>query len=244
MEAARGPGSRRRGDQPVRRRGVSDHGVLRFARQGRDRAGQPHRGPDARDGAKRLWARSPHRPTAGSTPSWPRSSRSWACSGRVDARAGAVPRGAQPAEGADRPHHRREGRPHAPGPGALGLPGVLPPGGCRPRHRPHAGGADRRRAPAARRAAQPEPARRCADDRDDGRDGCPGDRLRRRLGRGGTGPASLATGRAPGGGGDHCRRARSSWPTRTAPSRCCSARSRRSAASPLAPGAWCSPPCA
>ena len=40
---------------------------------------------------------------------------------------------------ARRPHHRREGGAHAPGPRALGLPGVLAPGGHRPRQRPHAG---------------------------------------------------------------------------------------------------------
>ena len=44
---------------------------------------------------------------------------------------------------ARRPLHRRQGDPHAPGRRAVGLPGLLPPGRDRPRHRPHAGGADR-----------------------------------------------------------------------------------------------------
>ena len=45
--------------------------------------------------------------------------------------------------GARRPLHRRQGDPHAPGRRAVGLPGLLAPGRHRPRHRPHAGRADR-----------------------------------------------------------------------------------------------------
>ena len=70
--------------------------------------------------------------------------------GLVYARARGAP-GAHAARGqgapadARQPLHRRQGGPHAPGGGAVGLPGLLPPGRDRPGQPPHAGRAGRAR---------------------------------------------------------------------------------------------------
>ena len=84
----------------------------------------------------------------------------------IEARAGRSPREVKNRLARHgRPLHGRKGDPHAPGPGSVGVPGVLTPGRDRPGQRAHAGRGDRPRAAEARRTSEREPARRRAHDR-------------------------------------------------------------------------------
>ncbi len=125
----------------------------------RREARQPHRGTSCarrRGGCADDRARARPAWTAGSSPSWPRSSPSCAsctrastCApGALAARGEAAPARCWPtATPAAKVVHMRQD------PVPVGLPRLLAPGGHRPRHRPHAGGGGRARAPEARRPA-------------------------------------------------------------------------------------------
>ncbi len=216
-----------------------------FSARGRQGRGVPSSGQSTEDGLRARGragsqrglrrARPRAASRAGSTPSWRRSSPSSRLATRAWRRGSgrsAATSCASACAGSGQPHHRRPRDPHAPGPGALGLPGVLAPGGHRSRHRPHARSSRSRSTGSSGAGCA---AATCSTTRSRSPRWRPGCRWWRSTPRrSGTADRSAPDRRRRAAGrlrAARCRAARSWSPTRTARLPCSPARWPRSAAS-------------